>query len=399
VVRERAARELRVVFDTNALHTQMPGDLVNNATREIIVQNSNYPDLQVKWYLPSVVRLERHYQMRGKAEQWLVNFQKMDSILGYGISLKPEQIPAKIDAAIEQQMRNLKLAVLPLDAKRVDWERVMHDSALRHPPFQVGETEKGFRDAMIVEAFLQLVEDSPRNASSCRIALISGDELVGLAVEARIQHVANAEVLSSLEELRNLINTLVSTVDEATVRDLREKARKLFFIPKDETTVWARKKLLEQIREKFGEELAATPEGATGRDLGQVSISPPRFVKKEGQRVHWITAVKWQSTAYKFDMKFDTTNSGLAGLGIAASVPIYKMSDMFSTQPVRMISPVPTYISTSSGGGLMGFNTEKVVVKKGLTEIDVAWSATLDTKMKLKGAKIDSIEMVGTSWE
>jgi hypothetical protein len=43
------------------------------------------------------------------------------------------------------------------------------DAAYRKPPLKDGETEKGFRDRIIVETFLQLVDDSPKTPTICRI--------------------------------------------------------------------------------------------------------------------------------------------------------------------------------------------------------------------------------------
>ena len=160
-------RELRVIFDTNALHTQVPSDLVNAETRKLIQVNSNHPDLKLAWYLPEVVVFERHYQMRTRADDLLRAFQKMDAILGIGIKLSSDQLVSRIDAVIESQMAELKLNRLTISPNVVDWHRVIRDASLRAPPFQAGETEKGFRDAMILETFLQLVEAAPRTANAC----------------------------------------------------------------------------------------------------------------------------------------------------------------------------------------------------------------------------------------
>lgn len=59
--KKRTVRELRVVFDTNPLYTQVPSDLVNAETRKLIQANSAHPDLQIKWIIPDIVVFERHY--------------------------------------------------------------------------------------------------------------------------------------------------------------------------------------------------------------------------------------------------------------------------------------------------------------------------------------------------
>jgi hypothetical protein len=420
MARERGKRELIVVFDTSALHTQVPGDLVNAATRDLIGGNSDYPDLEVTWCLPDVVALERQYQMLSTAEQLLRSFQKMDSILGYGISLKADQLAGKVDSAVDVQMAGLKLNRLKLDQSRVDWAQLIRNATMRVPPFQVGEKEKGFRDAVVVETFVQLAEDSPR-VKSTRIVLVTGDDLMSKAAEQRIKGLGNTEVIRGLEDLRNLINTLVSQVDEATVKDLREKAGKLFFVAQNKKTLWYRKKVAEQIQERFAKELAALPEGATERENESVSIEVPRFVKKAANRVFWISPVTYVGSAYKsVDVpSMQIGNSYVVGtldapgsesvLTINPGVAVSNTGIFLGQPGARPFGVPPTYgtyqpsfgFARPAAGGYMSLlpGLEKVLVKKGSTEFNVEWSATLDRTQKLTRPQIDDIKRVGTTWE
>jgi hypothetical protein len=45
-------RELLTVFDTNALWTQNPGDLINADMRTLVTSNSAHADLKISWHLP-----------------------------------------------------------------------------------------------------------------------------------------------------------------------------------------------------------------------------------------------------------------------------------------------------------------------------------------------------------
>ena len=62
-------RELLTVFDTNALWTQNPGDLINADMRTLVTSNSAHADLKISWHLPEPVVRERHYQMKGKGRR------------------------------------------------------------------------------------------------------------------------------------------------------------------------------------------------------------------------------------------------------------------------------------------------------------------------------------------
>jgi hypothetical protein len=96
---------------------------------------------------------------------------------------------ARIKQVVERQMTQLGLEELRLDPSTVDWERFMIDAAHRRPPFEPGEKEKGFRDAIILECFLQRIENS-RWPTPPRIVLVTGDKLLRTAAEARARQYA-----------------------------------------------------------------------------------------------------------------------------------------------------------------------------------------------------------------
>lgn len=64
--------QLKVVFDTNALYVlpKSLGSASDLVRQEIVslITEPKYPDLDISWYLPEVVRHEREYQMQTEAE-------------------------------------------------------------------------------------------------------------------------------------------------------------------------------------------------------------------------------------------------------------------------------------------------------------------------------------------
>src|ERR1019366_2686769 len=134
----------------------------------------------------------------------------------------------------------------------------MLDAVYRRPPFQLGDKEKGFRDALLVEAFTQLVAESPKSPQVCRVVLISADALVKEAVEARISETSNVAVLHDIEALKGLVNTLISQVDEAFIEMLKPKASKLFFITGErEDTLFFKEGIVRLLQGRFTKELAS----------------------------------------------------------------------------------------------------------------------------------------------
>lgn len=162
----------------------------------------------------------------------------------------------------------------------------------RNPPFEAGEKEKGFRDAIVAETFLQLVSSSPKTPSVCRVVLITSDELLTRAVKDRIIDSPNASVSANVEELKGLINTIVSNVSEDFIAPIKLKADRQFFVSSDDKeTVFYREKISEKLEEKFKAELALVPSGTEFRKNGSWRIGRPNFARKEGRRVFWTSRI------------------------------------------------------------------------------------------------------------
>ena len=159
--------------------------------------------------------------------------------------------------------------------------------------------EKGFRDAIIAEAFTQMISRSPKTPDICRVVMVTSDELLGVSIENKIVGCQNVKVFKDIDELKGLINTLVSQVTEEYVESLKEKAGKYFFVEKDKTTLFYKENIREQIKGKYESELKELPEGADTRENGTWYISPPRFDRKVGQRVFWYTQFRVEAEAFK----------------------------------------------------------------------------------------------------
>ena len=78
--RKHQRPQLRVVFDTNILFTDSASDLVRQEAVNLI-KESTFPDLEIQWYLPEMVRHERQYQMQKRALELLPPIAKVERLL------------------------------------------------------------------------------------------------------------------------------------------------------------------------------------------------------------------------------------------------------------------------------------------------------------------------------
>jgi len=294
-----------------------------------------------------------------------------------------------------------------LDASIVDWPRVVRDAAYRVPPFQKGEKEKGFRDAVILESFLQLVHASPRTPRFCRVILVTDDGALRDAAKARTTGAKNVRILTNVGELKGLINTLGARIDEAFVRNIEDAAGKYFFDKENDNSLYYRERISERIRERFSKELALLPAGMDGKEPQTTWITPPRFSKKEGQRVYWVSRISFEYKPYRFETKLQTPPlTALGSQQLFATQTAFPPPTGYSGfNPQAALSPVDymSLLSSQPSGtnvaGTTAATREKIYGKNGQIIFDVTWSATVTThRRNFSSPRIESIDFVEAAW-
>lgn len=420
--RKPEKRELRVVFDTNVLYTGSASDLLRQEAATLIAQ-SIFPDLEVTWYLPEVVRHERQYQMQKRALELLSSVAKLERLLGHNLNITDAMLIEQVQRAAQKRQTELRLVPLKLDYGRVDWDRLVLDAVYRRPPFEEGQTEKGFRDALVVESFMQLAADSPRSAKVCRLILVTDDGLVTEAAQSRIASLTNTRVVPSLEELKGPINTLASEVEESFIAALKPRAEKLFFVPKDETTLYYKEHVRDRLRDKFKKELSALPPGATRRTNGTWRISPPNFDKKARQRVFWRSSIQIEAEAAKtvsggpqvtfpeepgirlgamsehgwLGALLSHGSSPTVSIEPPSSLPIVVGRGSHSWDPAS--SPIPGSLESISRILAQAPSTRSITTHKGVDKFEVLWSVDVTVKRGFRRQSIDDVRHVEAVWE
>ncbi len=402
---KRTVPELRVAFDTNALFTQSERYLVNKNIADFIRANSNHQDLKITWHLPEIVMDERQYQMRIRGMDLLPAIQKLERLIGVNLNVTQRVIEDHIKSAIENQVSELSLKLLPLESGSVDWVRLVQDAAYRRGTFEPGEREKGFRDSIVAEIFVQLVVNSPTTPTICRVALITNDTLLQESVKFRLEGRKNVRILNDLNELQDLVDTLVANVQEEFIASIKKPAQELFYSTTNRDNLYNRDEVRKLIIGEFKQELAALPDGADSRDNSSTwYISAPRFVSKVKQRITWASRVRIDAKALKQPAAADVFAKALQAL-IAKQSP----------NTLTYKSPLPMPLFAAPAGGLTGaFSSSEskptqasppeppapILVANGRTEFDVIWSTTVTLKTRrLTTPKIERIQHVQTTWD
>ena len=400
--------QLRVVFDTNALYVTpnslgSASDLVRQEIATLI-HESKYPDLDIMWYLPEVVRHERQYQMQAEALKLRPAINRIERLLGHNLALTDQVLLDHVKTKLEEKATELGLQELALDHSAVDWPVLIRAAEYRKPPFEPGEKEKGFRDALVAESFLQLVEGSPKTATSCRVVLVTSDSLLTQCVEGRISGSTNASVLPGIEELKGLINTLVSNVGEDFIAQLKPKAARSFFVSGDQKDVlFFKENIVEKIEKTFAIELKRRPEGTTFRSNRTWTVNRPNFSRKDGRRIFWTSRIEIEFEAGVTAKEDTSTKIVQPTLGTLMSpTSNWLISTAAAAAPWQ---GQPTEVAAGSNimnlfGEPASYNyaitspQKRIATHKGTDTDEVVWSAELTMNKDLKKAAVEAINHV-----
>lgn len=385
--------EIRVFFDSNALYTKVASDLFNAAIAELIKSESNRSDVHVSWHVSDVVIKERQYQMQKFANELFPSIEKLEKLLGHNLGITSDILEKRIENCILEQTKKYKLQVLGLDLSNVDLSQIIHRSCYRLAPFSAGENEKGFRDAIIAEIFFQFVKVSPKSSLNCKIIFLTQDGDLKKHIEVEMKDKKNVIVLSKVDELIGLINTLASEVDEDTIKKYQELAEIFFFDSKNKTGFFYKEKIKEVVSQQYKSELLLCPTGGRFERKNLTwYVSRPQFVKKNRMCVNWSTRIEvtceifkeeivQSSSLFQSDANFSMLNNLLPESSI-------NYNDVFKSN-----APMP-------GGGLLSaLMPKKTLVSKGKTLFEIRWSVNIGQNKKLTRAKIDEINYTDTVWE
>ena len=372
----QANLQLRVVLDTNILWVDSASDLVRREVATLL-KGSIFPDVTILWYLPDVVLHERQYQMQRKALELYPSVTKIERLLGQQLNTTKDAFLKRVETVVVEECHRLGILTLDLDTKRVEWQRLIGKALYRKPPFQEGETEKGFRDSLVAEAFLQLVASPAEPPHLCRTVFVTSDKLLAATVRGELS-TPSAAVLSGIGELTGLINTLIANVDERFIARLQAKAAKLFFVSGEcKDTLYYQEDLYGRIVKDFESDLNDAPDEVTYRKNGQWWVSEPQFVRKHVGRMFWATRLDVEAKAIKLDIEHWQS----------------------SLDPSAFPTGMTTLASLMSGGVAGLPPIKKTVTHKGTDSYEVGWSTEVTITEELENPRIGEIKHIGINWE
>lgn len=243
--------------------------------------------------------------MRSRADELVPAVRKIENLLGLQF-VNDEIVNDRILSIIEKDSADHGLSTIEADYSSIDWPLLVDRACFRRPPFSDGDKEKGFKDAIILECFANLVSLKPKSKTQNIIALVCQDDLMAEYAQELFRAQKQVHICRSLDDLRTVVNAIASNVTQDVADAYVEKATRIFWDGS------AQKGLYQGwgIWSKISKDYARYATGGWTITSGKVSIPSTTFIKKESTRIFLKTVVTVALTATRKERKETPAISG-----------------------------------------------------------------------------------------
>ena len=392
--------QIHIMFDSNAIFNSSDMFLLPKRITDLILQNNNKHDVSVVWLLPEVVLMERQYQMKRNLRRLLSQAKKLEKRLEKKTILSEGLINKTIQSDTKKQCKTHGVSIVKCDYGRIDWQRVVNDAVNRNPPFEEisledddnKKSEKGFRDAIIAETFIQYSEEFTPFTDKCKLILVTADNLLTKTVKDRTKALDFVSVFASDGDANNYINVTASHIEKEFISKILGFAGSAFTWKDTDSSKVKSSTVWESMRSKFAKQLNEVPFGADSRKNKTATLSKPQFNGKQNNRIN----IKSRLTIYS-----EATKSELR---LPSSYSLYPSSAIMGAQPLSNSQSLGIIQPENSGTTLWAaepLSMERVdaLFAKGESIFDIYWSFHYSDNKEFNDVKVDDIRFVETSWK
>ncbi|WP_143328553.1 PIN domain-containing protein [Burkholderia sp. AU28863] len=305
--------KLHVMLDTNVLYHEGRGDQFFSPRISRVIRDPLHAQLNISWTIPRMVRLEREYQLRQKVKHVVSTAKEMPTLFSTTWVGAEEHVHAEISRLAESALSELNVQVLDCDPSRVDWNRIMSAGGLRQPPFDPDEKkEKGFKDAVVAETFVQVCEGFPAHGTDTAI-LVTNDDLLTEYVKGRAP---SAKVLKNADALAGELNFLASDIPPDVADRLPIVASGLLARSTDFwNNVW--RVALSQLSDPAGPPVF----GLSNIQLQSPIYWPPIFLRKDLRHLYFVCRYQIPRQGQQWLPTMSVPQGGLLGV-LQAGLPV-----------------------------------------------------------------------------
>lgn len=304
-----------VVCDTSILWFEDKGPIAHPEFEQF--WDTAFREFTLELHIPEIVRGELLFQHFSSCHKLFKstedNLKRISLITAapHSTRLSVQQMKAQVETKFDKWLKVKRGSVLPLPASQIDWKRLANDAVWRVSPFLTDaknpESEKGFRDALILETVCHFVGADTRKIN---IALLCNDHALRNAAQARLKTDQRFTAYASLKDFETYLRLTKEKFTNEFIAKIVSKARDRFFLRDDPSCLVKRERLIERIEAEHKDYFTdvtkseKTVVSLLGGGFGATSWTPvgsgrfwivgPEFLRTElGQRYFWKSIIRY----------------------------------------------------------------------------------------------------------
>lgn len=171
--------------------------------------------------------------------------------------LKTEaRIKKDIRTVFRKWLSNHQGHIAKTPTSRIRWREVVDAAVWRRPPFSPfcpdkPDSEKGFRDALILESIVHILRSNPNH----HISILTADDLLKTALSPRMSGFKNAALFGSIAEFTSSLRLLSERLNQSFVEAIVAIAPTIFFARDNPDCLYSKAEVYNKIRAQYGKDL------------------------------------------------------------------------------------------------------------------------------------------------
>lgn len=259
-----------VFVDTNILWTEDKKLSVSNEFDELWKMTSTLSQMTLA--VPEVVLGELHFQQTTSARKIFETISTMSNDLSgitaakYPFKSSVARIKKQVDVKLNKWLKSRGAIVVSTPVLTINWQALIDSSIWRIAPFEFHskskepKTEKGFRDALILETVAHACMQA--KPSDC-VIFICNDHLLQAAANTRLKTLNNFSCFESLADFASHVKLTKENLTTEFVKLIANHARKKFYVAGDQNCVYFKNDIQQRIRHEFASGLVVQNDSDT----------------------------------------------------------------------------------------------------------------------------------------
>jgi len=300
-IKKKSVPKHLLVVDTSELWQEVKNEVVSDIFEKFWDEHGDKYTLELN--IPEVVKGEIVFQHTTSALKALDRannqFENMSRNANkkYQHSITPSKIKKDVELKVWRWLKSKNSIIVDTPIDDIAWPELIEKSIWRRKPFtEDPDTEKGFRDSLILETLKSI---SNKNTSS-DIAFVTRDILLRESAIEELKGNLKVSCFESLEQFSSYLKLMDEELTADFIKSIQKRAREKFYDASTHSGLLQNDGIIRIIKDKFSTLFSAPFTGGSGGLLSPaIGIASPSPTSNKWEELSnestWIQSPDFES--------------------------------------------------------------------------------------------------------